>query len=419
MLDVPAGTDWSTRNVDQMWAMLERHDGSGHRRVLVGWRRSAELAQQHLAGALRYREALVAVWPPRGNRAAAAYIERLDALIASLRETSEAALTGHRLLGAVTVALESVRRELAGIHREHTANRVALAAFEEAKQLAMSGPGKALGPPPRSPVEPGRQAELTRRARVLMSGLCRELAEAQAALVTPGGYRAGGPTAAPAPAAGPGPAVTPGTRTAIGDDGSRPAAATTPNGESRAPDPRLIPAAGIAAAAISAAVFPATAGMTADNAVSRGDTAGRTTVRRTFPVNGIIGSGPAQAGSRTRSGPAGSQPVAAQAGTEPHAGSGAQAGQPGPGPAAQSAPAGPESRFGRIAAEPLPPHRVVPAGGVIGATPTARPAVPRVMSAGDRPGNRAAPRPARRGPVITADRDHPIDPGPVIGAEKP
>ncbi|MEU4687443.1 hypothetical protein [Actinoplanes sp. NPDC023714] len=185
------GTDWSSLRLDQMWAMVSSHDPDTHARLIGGWRQSHELAMRHLAQVRDYRERLAASWDPARNRAAAAYFARLDALIANLEETSEAAVANQRAFTGATGALQSARRQMAEIHREHTANALLLAAFAEEKRLYQLTPGKARGVPPQRPVPEGRQALLEARARAVMQALSTELAQAQSALVVPAAYEPG------------------------------------------------------------------------------------------------------------------------------------------------------------------------------------------------------------------------------------
>jgi hypothetical protein len=188
MRDPAAGTNWRALPVDQIWSMIESHDGNALYPLINGWRRSFELVLQHLSDVKRYRASLAAAWPPDRSPAARAYLERLDALIKSLEETYEAATMNHRAFTMATSALDTARRTMAEIHQEHTANEALLATHREQLRLHHLVGGKARGMPPQSPVPLGRQAELERRAQTLMTGLSAELAEAQIALITPRPY---------------------------------------------------------------------------------------------------------------------------------------------------------------------------------------------------------------------------------------
>ncbi|MEV6298159.1 hypothetical protein AB0M02_02005 [Actinoplanes sp. NPDC051861] len=183
------GTDWWALRVDEMWSMIERHDGAAHRTLIGGWRKSSELVLQHISHVRRYREDLVTAWPPARSPAAAAYLERLDLLLASLRETYEAAVENHRALSGATGALDSARRAMAEIHREHAANEVRLAAYRADLRLHHLVGGKAKGVPPQPPVAAGRQAHLAEQARQIMSSLSTELAVAKVSIVEPSPFR--------------------------------------------------------------------------------------------------------------------------------------------------------------------------------------------------------------------------------------
>jgi hypothetical protein len=182
------GTDWASLRVDQMWAMLASHDPDAHAELIGGWRQSRALVLRHIGRVREYRAGLAAAWDPARSEAAGAYFARLDALIANLEESYEAAVANQRAFTGATGALQSARREMAEIHREHAANEALLAAFDEQKRLHQLTPGKARGVPPRRPVPDGRQAVLEARARAVMQSLSSELAQAQSALVRPTPY---------------------------------------------------------------------------------------------------------------------------------------------------------------------------------------------------------------------------------------
>jgi hypothetical protein len=64
------------------------------------------------------RETVVRVWPPSVNQAAAAYVDELDALIASMESMQQAAeANGRALLGILTV-LEETKATLADLHAQ-------------------------------------------------------------------------------------------------------------------------------------------------------------------------------------------------------------------------------------------------------------------------------------------------------------
>lgn len=192
MLDsggISGGTNWWSLRVPEMWSMIERHDGAGHQHLIAAWKRSAELVLQHISGVQRYRESLAAAWPPERSAASAAYMERLDALILSLKDTHEAAVANHRALAGATGALDSARKTMAEIQREHGANEVLLAGYEEEKRAYQATPSKGRGVPPQSPVADGRQATLEDQARRVMSSLSSELALAQVSIIQPKLYK--------------------------------------------------------------------------------------------------------------------------------------------------------------------------------------------------------------------------------------
>ncbi|MEU4421968.1 hypothetical protein AB0F81_15195 [Actinoplanes sp. NPDC024001] len=183
------GTNWWALRVPEMWSMIEPHDGAAHQHLVGAWKRSYELVLQHIAGVERYRESLAAAWPPERSAAAQAYMQRLDALIASLRETYDAAVENHRALAGAAGALDSARKTMETLQREHAANEVMLAEHQEEMKAYHLVGGKAKGVPPQSPVAPNRQSQLEDEARRVMSSLSSELALAQISIIEPKLYK--------------------------------------------------------------------------------------------------------------------------------------------------------------------------------------------------------------------------------------
>jgi hypothetical protein len=406
------GTKWWTLRVDEMWSMIERHDGAAHQHVIGGWRRSYELVLQHLSDVRRYRDRLASAWPPERSAASAAYLERLDALIASLWDSYQAAVENHRALTGATGALDSARRVMAEINREYTANEVRLAEYREAIRVHHAVGGKARGLPPRMPVDAGRQAELEQRARMVMSGLSTELAQAQVSLVKPQLYEV------PSGAGGDRPfrsgAPLPGTAPSIAVNGSRSPAASTPPANARPPEtapakpiPQKVftgpvlggfPAPSPRNGAGERAVPPGAIGGQASGPIagrpgpskSGASTTGSPLRSRLFPKNGVIGS--------------------------PGAGHTRPSGSPGAGQT------GPIGSPGAGQAGPIRDtvQRVNPVGGLIGGPGVSpRPAVSTLRDRG-RTRTPDSTWVVRHGidPVIHPSSPPDFDPGPVIGLER-
>jgi hypothetical protein len=175
--------------VDAMWAMLRFHDSAPHYQALEGWKRSYELVLMHRTQVEKYKEKLITAWPPERNKAARAYVERLDHLIESLTETYDASIANYTAYSSALAAVDDIKRKLNTLQQEHAANTDALAKHEEELQDRPRAYGKAIAPPPPpSPVAAGRQEELRLQAVGLMTGLTAELATAQTSLVAPRPY---------------------------------------------------------------------------------------------------------------------------------------------------------------------------------------------------------------------------------------
>jgi hypothetical protein len=153
--------------------------------LLAGWRKSYELTLQHMMTVKGYRENLAAAWPPEKSPASAAYIQRLDELIANLQQTYDAAVANHSAFSSATLALSSARRDLDKVVTEYVSNEGKLAAFEE-EQAAVQPKGALARPPEaKPPVAAARQEQLMVQARRIMHGLSSELTQARAQITNP------------------------------------------------------------------------------------------------------------------------------------------------------------------------------------------------------------------------------------------
>ncbi len=192
MLDVGGGgggTPWESMTMDTMQQLIQNPNVEKHWELLTGWRRSADLVNQHRSQVQSYRDNLAAAWPPEKSPAAAAYLTRLDDLIANLTETYEAAVANHTAFSTATVALSLAQKDMDEIYREYAENGKLLAAYTLQKQEREGGGTPQPSPSPSGgdmpPVAPGRQQELERRAVALLSGVSGDLAQAQVRIVKP------------------------------------------------------------------------------------------------------------------------------------------------------------------------------------------------------------------------------------------
>lgn len=185
-----AGTVWGLMSVQDMQNLIQNPDTEKHYELLTGWKRSADLLIEHRWQVQNYRDNLAAVWPPEKNAASAAYLARLDELIANLSETYEATLANHDAFAAATLSISLAQKDMAEITREYQANEQTLADFTAKQQNASGQPQPSPAPSgEQPPVAPGRQQELHQRAVTLLSGVSADLAQAQVRIRTPRPYK--------------------------------------------------------------------------------------------------------------------------------------------------------------------------------------------------------------------------------------
>src|SRR5689334_4359623 len=178
------GTNWMDMDVIAMWQAIENQDTTAHYQLLTGWQRSYELTLEHLGQVKNYRQSLAEAWPPGTSAASAAYIQRLDDLIANLQTTYDAAVANHDAFASATLALSMSRDDVKKIYDEYTANQVKLEEFKNQPRPVSKFPL----PPQKPPVPDGRQEELNNQARTIMFGLSGEIMQAKSQIVKPARY---------------------------------------------------------------------------------------------------------------------------------------------------------------------------------------------------------------------------------------
>jgi hypothetical protein len=177
------GTDWMSKDVIQMWQTIENQDTTAHYEMLTGWQRSYELTLEHLGQVQNYRDNLIAAWPPEKSPASAAYVQRLDELIASLQATYDSAVANHSAFASATLALSLSRNDVKKIYDEYTANQTKLEDFKNRPK-----PVTKYVAPQKPPVADSRQEELNNQARSIMYGLSSEIIQATAQISKPPVY---------------------------------------------------------------------------------------------------------------------------------------------------------------------------------------------------------------------------------------
>jgi hypothetical protein len=179
------GTDWMAKDVIQMWQTIQNQDTTAHYQLLAGWRKSYELTLEHLSHVQSYRENLAQAWPPEKSPASAAYLQRLDGLIANLQSTYDAAVANHDAFASATLAISLSRDDVEKIYNEYTSNQAKLEEFKNRPYVAA---GKSAVPPQKPPVQDGRQEQLNNQARSIMYGLSGEIIQAKTQITKPPAY---------------------------------------------------------------------------------------------------------------------------------------------------------------------------------------------------------------------------------------
>jgi hypothetical protein len=179
------GTDWMAMDVIHMWQAIQNQDTTAHYQLLAGWRKSYELTLEHLSHVQSYRQNLAEAWPPEKSPASAAYLQRLDDLIANLQSTYDAAVANHDAFANATLAISLSRTDIEKIYNEYTSNQAKLEEFKNRPYVAA---GKSAVPPQKPPVPDGRQEQLNNQARSIMYGLSSEIIQAKTQITKPPVY---------------------------------------------------------------------------------------------------------------------------------------------------------------------------------------------------------------------------------------
>ncbi|GGQ41228.1 hypothetical protein [Couchioplanes azureus] len=186
------GTNWNSKDVRAMWAAIADHNTDPHFDVVQGWSQTADLTLAHLGQVKSYRENLASVWPPSKSAASAAYIARLDKLIADLQATHDAAAANYSVFSTVTLTLSLARTKLKPILEQYEANELRILDWQAQQEATAAKSGKpSPSPSPRSttpPVTSAQQEQLNNQARVIMYDLSSTLISGQAALKNPRPY---------------------------------------------------------------------------------------------------------------------------------------------------------------------------------------------------------------------------------------
>jgi len=196
-----AGTDWNSKDVKFMWAMIADQDTDVHFGVVDGWHKTSDLINEHISRMTTYREELAAAWPPEKSPASAAYIAQLDGLIKHLQGTLDAASANYKVFSTVTLTLALARTKLQPILAQYEANEQLNLNWQADKDATPTPAPKTNGTPtpspspspspvaPVPPVSAAQQEQLNNQARAIMYDLSSTVISGQSELKQPAPYQ--------------------------------------------------------------------------------------------------------------------------------------------------------------------------------------------------------------------------------------
>lgn len=186
------GTPWESMTLDKMQELIQNPDTDKQWDLVDGWKKSAELIDEHRWQVENYRDNLATAWSPKKSKAAQEYITRLNVMIDNLKATHEAALANYDAVSRATGAIYQAQVAMEKLYKEYKTNESLLTDFTAKQQQAESTGKPTPSPSPSGeepPVAPGRQEELRRKAITMLSGVSTDLAQAQLKLVKPPIFR--------------------------------------------------------------------------------------------------------------------------------------------------------------------------------------------------------------------------------------
>ncbi len=112
----PVAVRWESYDVPALWAMVESEQDWANREQVGAWMRMHDMLVSHQENLQRIRAGIVDRWPPEGSPTARAFIARLDGLIGSAQEASQAARSNASALNLLTDALLDARSGIESLH---------------------------------------------------------------------------------------------------------------------------------------------------------------------------------------------------------------------------------------------------------------------------------------------------------------
>jgi hypothetical protein len=111
-------TNWAAYDVPTLWEMLQNEDPLQTTRHVSAWRMTHELLSYHRAELQRCRDDLAAKWSAANSPAAGAFLNYVDNMLASMKSTSDAAVSTYEGLSGINGALITAKAKVGKLHEQ-------------------------------------------------------------------------------------------------------------------------------------------------------------------------------------------------------------------------------------------------------------------------------------------------------------
>ncbi|MCW2637954.1 MAG: hypothetical protein JWP76_260, partial [Dactylosporangium sp.] len=116
-------TNWAAYDVPTLWTMLQNEDPLKTSQHTSAWRMTYELLSTHMAELQRCRDDLAAKWSAASSPAAAAFLNYVDNMLASMKATGDAAVATYDGLTGINGALITAKAEIGKLHEQWQKNQ--------------------------------------------------------------------------------------------------------------------------------------------------------------------------------------------------------------------------------------------------------------------------------------------------------
>jgi hypothetical protein len=116
-------TNWAAYDVPTLWTMLQNEDPLKTSQHASAWRMTYELLSTHMAELQRCRDDLAAKWSAASSPAAAAFLNYVDNMLASMKATGDAAVATYDGLSGINGALITAKAEIGKLHEQWQKNQ--------------------------------------------------------------------------------------------------------------------------------------------------------------------------------------------------------------------------------------------------------------------------------------------------------